>query len=207
MGMVCALYRATNKEIDGLVESPETLDDFIEEIEGPGLPVREVRPKGILGFLLRLTPIKIEEVVPEEERGNAPPGRPPDPERSMDIEKAWHGLHFLFTGVADGGEEPACYLTSGGESIGDDGYAHALRPDQTRRFAEFLSAITPDALRQRYDPVRMTSLGIYPDVIWAREPGKNGDSPVEWLINAFEDIQAFVGKAAAAGDGMVIQIS
>jgi hypothetical protein len=35
----------------------------------------------------------------------------------VDIDKGWHGLHFLFTGTADGGEERACYLVRGGEEI------------------------------------------------------------------------------------------
>jgi hypothetical protein len=29
----------------------------------------------------------------------------------------------LFTGTADGGEEPACYLVRGGENLDDEGHA------------------------------------------------------------------------------------
>lgn len=95
MGMTCALYRATAAEIDRLIDDPDTLGSFIERYEGPAPQVRTVRPKGLLGFLLRLTPITISEVVPEPEGAAV---FVPDPDRTVDIEKGWHGLHFLFTG-------------------------------------------------------------------------------------------------------------
>jgi hypothetical protein len=206
MGLNCSLYRATNEDIDRVIADPDTIADFIESIEGPALPVREVRPKGILGFLLKLTPIRISEVVPEAERGGTRAPAPPDPDRTIEIAKAWHGLHFLFTGTSDGGEEPACFLTQGGETMDDEGYSHALRPEQVRRFAAFLTALTPDELRRRYDAARMTKLEIYPYDDWTRESG-DGDSPVEWLLDCFAEVRTFVSKAAVAGDGMIIDIS
>ncbi|HEU4439969.1 MAG TPA: DUF1877 family protein, partial [Methylomirabilota bacterium] len=164
MGLTCTLFRATPEEIEGVIGNPDRLGAFYDSVEGPGLPVREVRPKGILGWLLRLTPITITEVVPESERGAGPEPRPPDPNRTIDIEKAWHGLHFLFTGTADSDEEPGCYLSAGGTHLDDEGWSRALRPDQTRRFADFLGNLTPEDLRRRYHPERMTKLRIYPEV-------------------------------------------
>lgn len=206
MGLSCSLLRATAGEVDGLLNDPESLPRFLEDVEGPSLPVREVRPKGLLGFLLRLVPITITEVVPESERGDAPPRAPRDPERSLNIERAWHGLHFLFTGTSDGGEEPACYFVHGGEAIDDEGYGRALRPAEVQGFASFLASLTPDELRRRYDPARMTTLEIDPDSIWDDGPD-DGESPREWLIDCFNDVKAFTTRAAAAGDGMIIHIS
>ena len=65
-----------------------------------------------------------------------------DPERSLDIDKAWHGLHFLFTGTADEGDEPACFIVRGGEPLDDDGYARALRPDAVAGFARFVESLS-----------------------------------------------------------------
>src|SRR5436309_13750159 len=31
-----------------------------------------------------------------------------------DIHKAWHAIHYVLTGTADGGEPPDCYLLDGG---------------------------------------------------------------------------------------------
>lgn len=37
------------------------------------------------------------------------------------LHKAWHGIHFVLTGSAWGGEPPLNFLVSGGASIGDEG--------------------------------------------------------------------------------------
>lgn len=203
MGLNCTLYRASAVEIDELIDAPETLPEFFDEISGPSLPVREVKPKGILGFLLRLTPITISEVVPASEREAVPEHRP-SPDRTIDIGKAWHGLHFLFTGTSDGDEEPACYLSSGGEPLDDEGYARALRPNETKRFGEFLARLTPDELRRRYDPSRMDKLRIYPEGWRART---ESPSDVEWLLESFTAVRTFVTTAADAGDGLIVDVS
>ena len=203
MGMTCSLHRAAEADIERLLADPDAVVSFLEG-DGSAPQVREVRPKGLLGWLLRLTPITISEVVPESE-GDAPLS-PPDPDRSIDIEKAWHGLHFLFTGTADEGEEPACYFMRGGEDLDDEGFSRALRPQQVRRFSEFLSTLTNAELTRRYDPERMTKLKIYPEVIWKR-PAKPGHSPLEWLLTSFADVRAFIMKGAARGDGVIIDIS
>ena len=83
MGMTCTLYRASAAEIDRLIDDPDTLDSFLEHYWGPAPQVRSVQPKGLLGFLLRLTPITISEVVPEPEGAAVVI---PDPDRTVDIE-------------------------------------------------------------------------------------------------------------------------
>jgi len=204
MGMTCSLHRAAESDVARLLADQAALAEFLDPDDGSAPRVREVRPKGILGWLLRLTPITISEVDPES--AEDAPYPPPDPDRSIDIEKAWHGLHFLLTGTADEGEEPACFLLRGGEDLDDEGLVRALRPGQVRRFSAHLSAIEAGDLARRYDPERMTGLGIYPDVIWKRTV-EQGQSPLEWLVACFEDVRRFVGNAAAVGDCVIITIS
>jgi hypothetical protein len=158
----------------------------------------------VLGWLLALTPITIEEVVPDP-AGDAVI-RPPDPDRSIDIDQGWHGLHFLFTGTADEGDEPACYFVRGGENLDDEGHARALRPDQVRRFADYLDTLTPAVLARRYDPIRMMELEIYPDVIWNR-PFTPEESPLGWLTGCYVQVRQFVKRVAASGDGLIVDIS
>jgi hypothetical protein len=200
MGMTCSLHRVTTAEIDELIRSPDAMSRLLGLDEGPR--VRQVKPRGLLGLLLRLTPITITEVDPDapEDVSHAP-----DPEKSIDVEKAWHGLHFLFTGTADDGEEPACYIVKGGENLDDEGLARALRPPDVKQFADFLTSLTDAELEQRYDAKRMTALGIYPGVIWNRTPPD--DDPRQWLLESFRELRAFVQRAADAGGGLVIHIS
>lgn len=203
MGMTCTLYRVTDEEIDHLLEEPAGLADLLDPDDASAPRVRTVRPKGLLGLTLRFFPITITEVVPDPRADVAP--RAIDRDRSVDIDKGWHGLHFLFTGTADGGVEPACYLVRGGEDLDDEGQARALRPDQVRRFAEYLSTLDATELSRRYDPARMTKLEIYPEAIWTRGAPEE-DSPQEWLLECFVDLRRFVSHVAAAHDGVIVHI-
>src|SRR5688572_13184143 len=105
MGMTGGLYRASADEIQKLLDDPDSIKQFVEASTWAP-PVREVRPKGVLGWLLKLSPITIEEVDPDAE---PPPGYDPANDRPhCDLEGVWDGLHFLFTGTAWEGDEPAC---------------------------------------------------------------------------------------------------
>lgn len=202
MGMTCTLYRVTEADIERFVEDPDAFAAFRDADDATGPPVRVVRPKGLLGFVLRLFPITITEVDPDA----PPPAHAPDPDRSTDIDKGWHGLHFLFTGTADEGDEPACYLVRGGEDVDDEGLARALRPKQVRRFADYLSGLTKSELQRRYDPARMTQLDIYPQAIWTR-PASPGDTPLTWLLGSFTELKGFVSRAADAGNGLIVLVA
>jgi uncharacterized protein DUF1877 len=203
MGMTCTLYRVTEQEIDHLIEEPAGLASLLDPDDGSALRVRTVRPRGLLGLAFRLVPITITEVVSDPREDAVP--RVIDRDRSIDIDKGWHGLHFLFTGTADSGDEPACYLVRGGEDLDDEGQARALRPDQVQRFAEYLSTLNPAELTRRYDPARMAKLEIYPDAIWTRS-APTEDFPREWLLECFADLQRFISQVAAANDGVVIHV-
>jgi len=200
MGMTCSLHRVSSAEIDALIRNPDDMTRVLGLADGPR--VREVRPRGILGFLLRLTPITVSEVDPDAPDNST---HAPDPEKSIDIEKAWHGLHFLFTGTADEGVEPACYIVKGGEDLDDEGFGRALRPAQVRHFADFLMSLTVADLEQRYEANRMTELGIYPDPIWNRR--SPAEDSLQWLLDSFQELRLFVTRVADAGDGLVVHIS
>jgi hypothetical protein len=196
--MTCSLYRLANADIDKLIEDPRELDRMLGFDQGP--PVREVRPKGILGFLLRLTPITISEVDPDA----AESSYEVDPEKTIDVEKAWHGLHFLLTGTSEEGTPPASYLLNGGEDVDDEGLTRAIRPEHVKHFAEFLDELNPEILAKRFDPGRMMELEIYPE-IWDRDPSE--DDTLQWLLSYFVDLKVFVKRVAKAGDGLVIHTS
>jgi hypothetical protein len=200
MGMTAGLYRASEAEIQTLLAKPETVGDFIDRSTWAP-PVKTVRPKGLLGWLLKLTPITIQENDPTAVRPANFHDRP-----HCDLEKTWHGLHFLFTGTAREGSEPACYLIRGGEALGDAdelGYSvlQAVRPAETRAFSAFLASLTRQDLERRFDAGRMMTLEIYPET-WARK-SSDRHSEFSCLLDSFDDLQTFVGDTARAGDGLV----
>jgi hypothetical protein len=122
------------------------------------------RPKGLVGFLLRFTPLSVETVTRKE------PLSPEDLNRireiECDLEGAWHGLHFLFTGTAWEGDEPACYLVRGGDAVGDedsDEPPRLLRPELVRGFSRFWAGYRTMSHDIVMTPERMTQLSIDPD--------------------------------------------
>jgi uncharacterized protein DUF1877 len=126
-------------------------------------------------------------------------------EKVVDLDKSWHGIHFLLTGSAEEGEEPLCYLIKGGEDIGygDDDYAppRALRPNQIADWANALSAISSDDLRKRYDTKAMMEVEIYP-TIWDRITEEDGYPG--YLLENYEWLRSFVEQMKNENKGAII---
>ena len=207
MGMTGGLVRVSDDEIRRFRVDRSGLSAFIDgDTWAP--PVRRVQPKGILGWLLRLTPITIEEVDPDA----VPPegAKLAEPESHLDLDKAWQPLHFLLTGTAWEGEEPACYLVRGGEELVEDdelGYSsiRALTPHQVRDFDEFLRNLSHDTLRQRFDYERMVALDIYAKPRGRKKAGAHDE--VVHLLQAFDALRSFVAATAKEGVGAIVYLT
>ena len=193
MSMICNLRRASRDDITRLLAAPTQITAFLYGVEAP-IP----GTLSLLWSLIRRTPPATPAAVVQ------PPRMDGD---EVDLDKAWHGLHFLFTGTAWEGDEPACFLVRGGEAIGsvDVGYgpARALAPDRVRRFAEFLEALSPDELDRRYDPARMTALDIYPGN-WT---GTGEPEEMDVLLEGFAMLRDFVTETREAGDALVVYLN
>ena len=203
MGMYGTLRRATAADVARLRAEPALGASFLY-----GEPPEEVvvRPPGLLGFVLRLLPGKVTQPVEGTGGWEKSPWPAPGPGESLDLDKAWHGVHYLLTRSADEVEGPAGYLLSGGEELDDDddgdAAARLLDPAQVRAFAAHLAALDDDEVARRYDPARMKALSIYPDVIWERP--EETDAPRAFVLDAFRELRAFTAAAAEAGDAIVV---
>jgi hypothetical protein len=125
-----------------------------------------------------------------------------DPARKLSLEKAWHGLHFLLTGLASGGTGPEAFLFAGGESFGEDlgyGPARLFHPDAVHALSTALSEISDDQLWRRYDSTRMTAEFIYP-CIWDEDEAELREEYLRYY-HALKDV---VGRASNSNNGLVI---
>ena len=116
---------------------------------------------------------------------------------TLELDKAWHVLHYLFTGKQADGPMPAAALLRGGREVGEDlgyGPARALSAQETKAFADFLAGQTAAALAGRIDVSTMERLGIY----------AADDDSVEDVDHYFPQLQAYVGDAARQGHGLLI---
>lgn len=125
----------------------------------------------------------------------------------LDLDKHWHGLHFLLTGTAWKGTPPLDFLVRGGRELDTDmGYGppRSLSNKKTHNIARALDPLTREILSMRYKPKAMAAAEIYP-AVWGR--AEEADDNRESLLRSFEELKAFVTTAAEAGDGLIVYIS
>lgn len=201
MSMICNLRRASPAEAERLLKLPLHITGFLYGSEQAETIEEAFQKRGLLSRLLWRLFLR-------RKYAPAPPAIPWEARREgdeIDLDKSWHGLHFLFTGKEDGGDEPACYLLRGGRQIGrvDVGYgpARVLLPAGVRRFADFLQSLSLDELQRRYDPERMTELKLYPE-IW-----DEGDEAYDYLRANFISLRDFMIAAREAGDAVIIYLN
>lgn len=189
MSMICNLRQATDEQIDQLLAHPEEIEFFLH---GPS-------PAPKPGLLARLFGKKPQAATPPPREWT-----PPSADEEADLDKAWHGLHYLFTLSDWDGEEPWCYLVKGGTDVGtvDVGYgpARVLRSSEVKVFADVVARLTPEDLKARYNPEEMQKLEIYP-TIWGKDP-----AAFDYLLGFFEILQAFLQKVAAKKMGLLIHM-
>lgn len=194
MGMILCLRRVTDAQIEALLAEPGLIQPLLW---GADYDPRPAAP-GLLAKLFRLTP---RQSPPRVEL----PADWPEPEErdETDLDKAWHGIHYLLTGSDWAGDPPLCYLLAGGEEVGDIdvgyGPARVLRSAQARAFHEALAGLPDDQLAGRYDPAAMTDADLYPS-IWA----DTDSEPLEYLMEYLGDLRGFVAETAERGLGLVI---
>ena len=124
-----------------------------------------------------------------------------------DIDKAWHGIHYLLTGTAREGEHPLNFIVSGGEEVGDIevgyGPARILGPSLLGEILAALNALEEEELKKRYDPKSMKELDIYPD-IWNRDPKE--DDGLGYCLENLSRLQEYFSRAVKKSLGVVIYL-
>jgi hypothetical protein len=203
MGMVLQLTTVSDATIERVLADPPLVWQLVapDEPELYDNARREDSPQP--SFLGRLLGTK-----------NPPPARPPGltlspaEGKSTDLDKAWHGLHYLLTGTAWAGDPPLNFLAAGGREVGDlevgYGPARVFTAAETRAVRDALERVTADDLRGRFDADAMTAAEIYPEVIWKRVPPE--DDPLGYLLEYYGTLRSFAEEAVAARVGLVVAL-
>ena len=202
MGMALALHTISDENIDRVLADPPLIWLVVAPGE-PELYEHAAVPKQP-GFIARLFGAK-EQVA--SSTAPEPLSKATGEGEETDLDKAWHGIHYLLTGTAWEGDAPLNFLIGGGTEVGDVdvgyGPARVMRSKDVAVVAEALGQLDANTLRDRFIPEEMTKLEIYPD-IWERDPEE--DDTLGYCIDYYEELQRFVAKAADNALGIVLYI-
>lgn len=123
------------------------------------------------------------------------------PNDSVDVDKAWHCIHFMLNGTVEGGAEPLAWAVLGGEECGEDagyGAPRLLTAQQVQSIAAAL--IGEDEFASRYDPAAMQSANIYLSNMCMRD----GAAALKYIVEHYRILVTFYRAAAQRGDGAIL---
>jgi hypothetical protein len=126
---------------------------------------------------------------------------------AIDLDKSWHGIHYLLTGSAEEADQPLSFLVAGGRTIGEIevgyGPARVFTSAETQAISKALETLTAEELRSRFDPADMTVQNIYPE-IWNRSPAEQ--DTLGYLLEHFAILREGVKNAADNKLGIVVAL-
>lgn len=124
-----------------------------------------------------------------------------DDDTSVDLDKAWHGLHWLLTTSVDTVPgDPLSDVIFGGEGVGEDlGYGppRLLRAARVQVVADALARVDRASLRARMDSEAMEAAEVYP-MIWDED-----DVFDSYLGPAYDSLRDFYAAAAGANEAVI----
>ena len=202
MGMCLGLVTVTDATIDRLHADPPLVWALVSPDEPEAIATARAaatRP-GLLARLFGRAPAQVD--------GPNTLSLGPGEGSATDLDKAWHGIHYLLTGTAWEGTPPLNALVSGGREIPtiEVGYGapRTLTAADTRAFAGALDALSDAELRSRFAPAEMAKLEIYPE-IWDRDPGE--DDTLGYLLEYVGRLRAYLAAAVSQDLGLLVTIT
>ncbi|CEG28813.1 YfbM family protein [Bacillus sp. B-jedd] len=128
-------------------------------------------------------------------------------EQELDIDKSWHGIHFLLSGVADLDAPADGHIGRailGGHELGEDmGYGplRYFEPNEVREIYQELKQTAPEELAGRFDLNELNRHEIYPmNKRWSEEDK-------EYLVENYDFLLRYYETAAGKNEAMLLLIN
>ena len=208
MSMVVSLSSLRDATIERLLADPPLVWQVIapDDSEAYERARREADERERPGLFARLFGARTQPDAPTTPR---PPLELTDGEGDLgDLDKSWHGIHYLLTGTADESGTPLEFLVAGGTSVGDEdvGYGppRVFTSAETRAIAGALAAVTDEDLRSRFAPEAMMRAEIYPE-IWDRDP--KDDDTLGYLMEYLAILREAMTTVTSRGHGLLVVLS
>lgn len=124
----------------------------------------------------------------------------------VDLDKAWHCLHYLLTGSTAGGEPPLDFLVKGGTPVGEvdvgHGPARVFTPLEVAAIADALARVDATTLLLRFDPPTLERLDVYPGGF--AELDLKSDYELGYYLGPFEELKRLSARGKAERSGMLV---
>ncbi len=125
----------------------------------------------------------------------------------IDLDKSWHGIHFMLSGSIADGNPPLDFLLCGGRYIGDIdigyGPARALTSSELANVKVALEHIDIDEFKSRYNPESMSENDIYP-AVWDRKDVH--DENLEFLLENYSAMKNYINDIYNKSCGIIISL-
>src|SRR5438270_9992408 len=105
MSMIGCFYALKAQDLEAIIEQPARIKTLWN------VPVIMPKPPSLLGKLFGA-----KDVAPPP----SDPWNPSEKPQEFDVDKAWHGIHFLLTDSDWEGEGPLAFILHGGREINED---------------------------------------------------------------------------------------
>ena len=115
--------------------------------------------------------------------------------RQIDLDKQWHGVHFLLTGSAGATSDPLSIIVGNFEEIGpDNGYGPAwiIPSSSLASCNEKLSKLSDEEISVRFNPQAMQQEDVYLADLFVDE----GDEARGFLMGDVVRLRGFITQAA-----------
>ena len=126
-------------------------------------------------------------------------------EETVDVDKAWHAIHFVLTGGSYEAEGPIGQAILGGVQIGDEdvgyGPARGLSSAEVKNVALALGEVSEEVFRAKFDPAALNGAEIYPQ-IW-----DEGQEALDYVTENFLEVKRFYQNAAEKNKAAVLFIN
>lgn len=192
MSMIGCFYALRDEDLEAIVQKPKRIAKLW------ATPKSE--PPAKLSFFSKLFGAK-----PPPKEEDADPWTPTEKAEYFDVDKAWHGVHYLLTGSAWEGHGSLAFVLRGGRSIKEDlGYGppHGFTSAEVKAIDTALQGINPEELYAKADPEDLASKEIYPTV-WQDEPK---EECIGYVIEHLKGLKDFVAKTAQTNRALIAHL-
>lgn len=198
MGVCMVLKAVTNKQLNDFYDDQKALQTFLERTSDPRVMLFRMFGEAAKQNPKYATMMKFFGGVTGMDESAAVQDSSPQ----ADLDKVWHGLHWIFTGTAYEGTEPLCYLCHKGLVLGQfrDSEVRGISSKQLAAFEAALEPFDEAELRRRYDGAAMAAADIYLSVMWQRDTEEGIESLSHWLAK----LKVFLKEAKSRNEGMLI---